>query len=189
MSELVGIVEVGHVSALHIFGNMMGSFMSLAIALLLISSISAMIMAGPRIVKSMGEDVSALQFFSKTNKNEVPYVAVIFQSLITVVLILSGKFEQVLTFVGFSLSIFTFLTVFSIFILRRKNKQYNGYKTWGYPVTPILFLALNAFILYRVMNEKTMESLLGLLNIAVGGVIYLISHLYSKKLLKKEQLA
>lgn len=176
-NELKGVLEIGHVSAMHIFGTVVGQFMSLIIAFLLISSISAMIMAGPRIIKSMGEDLEILGFLSKTNKNNVPYMAVIVQSAITVLLILSAKFEQVLTFVGFSLSIFTFLTVFSVFILRAKKLSSPAYKTWGYPVTPLIFLALNAFILYTVFREKPVESLLGLLNVAFGGLIYLAGKL------------
>jgi APA family basic amino acid/polyamine antiporter len=145
-----------------------------------------MIMAGPRIMKSMGEDLPLLSFLAKTNKNQVPYVAVISQSIITIGLIISGKFESVLTFVGFSLSIFTFLTVSSIFILRHKKAQNTDYKTWGYPVTPIIFLSLNAFIIFFVLREKTTESLLGLLNLAIGGVVYLIGLKYSKYKLQTE---
>jgi APA family basic amino acid/polyamine antiporter len=179
--ELKGVLEIGHVSAMHIFGEFVGKSMSIIIAFLLVSSISAMIMAGPRIIKSMGEDLEILNFLSKTNKNNVPYTAVIVQSAITVILILSAKFEQVLTFVGFSLSIFTFLTVFSVFILRAKKLTSPAYKTWGYPVTPIIFLALNAFILYTVFREKPMESMLGLLNVAFGGLIYLAGKLIIQK--------
>lgn len=181
VNELTGVLEIGHVSAMHIFGNVVGQFMSLIIAFLLVSSISAMIMAGPRIIKSMGEDLDILGFLAKTNRNNVPYMAVIVQSAITVVLILSAKFEQVLTFVGFSLSIFTFLTVFSVFILRARKLSSPDYKTWGYPFTPLIFLALNAFILYTVFREKPVESLLGLINVAFGGLIYIAGKLFIHK--------
>ncbi len=180
-TELTGVLEIGHVSANHIFGEYFGKFMSLVIAFLLISSISAMIMAGPRIIKSMGDDLPMLNFLSVTNKNNVPYMAVILQSFITVILIVTSKFESVLTFVGFSLSIFTFLTVLSIFILRYKKIENNSYKTWGYPITPLLFLALNAFTLYFVFMNKTEESLWGLLNLVIGGGIYIIGKQFSKK--------
>lgn len=179
-SELAGVLEIGHVSASHIFGEFFGKFMSLVIAFLLISSISAMIMAGPRIIKSMGDDVPMLNFLAITNKNNVPYLAVILQSVITVVLILTSQFESVLTFVGFSLSIFTFLTVMSVFILRARKIENTSYKTWGYPFTPILFLALNGFTIYFVFINKTEESLWGLLNLVIGGVIYVIGTQFSK---------
>jgi APA family basic amino acid/polyamine antiporter len=179
-SELIGVLEIGHVSATHIFGAFFGKFMSLAIAFLLVSSISAMIMAGPRIIKSMGEDVPMLHFLAITNKNNVPYLAVLLQSAITVILILTSQFESVLTFVGFSLSIFTFLTVLSIFILRFKKIENLSYKTWGYPFTPILFLSLNGFTIYFVFINKTEESMWGLLNVVIGASIYFIGKQFSK---------
>jgi APA family basic amino acid/polyamine antiporter len=181
VSELTGVLEIGHVSAAHIFGDFFGSMMSLVIAFLLLSSISAMIMAGPRIIKSMGEDLPMLKILAKTNTNNVPYMAVIMQSMITVILIVTAQFESVLTFVGFSLSIFTFLTVSSVFILRHRNLGSFTYKTWAYPITPLLFLALNGFTIYKVLEMKPVESLLGLLNVAIGGTIYLIGKLISDK--------
>jgi APA family basic amino acid/polyamine antiporter len=184
MSELTGVLEIGHVSATHIFGVSIGKLMSIIIAFLLLSSISAMIMAGPRIIKSMGEDLPMLAFLSKVNNAQVPYAAVITQSIITTLLIITAQFEAVLTFVGFSLSIFTFLTVSSVFILRLKKVTNVGYKTWGYPITPILFLLLNAFTIYFVFTQKPTESLLGLLNVAVGGLVYFIG----KQLSKQKQL-
>lgn len=181
MNELTGVLEIGHVSAQHIFGEVIGKFMSIVIAFLLVSSISAMIMAGPRIIKSIGEDLAVLNFLSKTNKHNAPYAAILFQTSITVILILSGKFEQVLAFVGFSLNIFTVLTVCSLFILRYKKTENNNYKTWGYPITPLIFLALNAYILFRVFIGKPTESLWGLANIGIGLVVYLIGKKLSEK--------
>jgi APA family basic amino acid/polyamine antiporter len=175
INELSGVVEVGHVSASHIFGTQLGNMMSGVIAVLLLSSISAMIMAGPRIMKAMGDDIQSLRFLSKTNNKGVPYVSVITQSAITIVLILTSQFEAVLTFVGFSLSIFTFLSVFSVFILRQQNEMSYSYKTFGYPLTPIIFLALNGFTIYFVFTQKPVESLYGLLNLAIGFGVYYIS--------------
>lgn len=183
ISELTGVLEVGHVSAIHIFGDTVGRLMSIFIAFLLISTISAMIMAGPRIIKSMAEDLS-LHALAKTNKNNVPYVAVITQSFITVLFVIFCPFESLLTFTGFSLTIFTFLTVLSLFILRARYKIATSYKTWGYPVTPILFLAFNGYILYNALSEKPVESLYGLINVGLGLVLWLAGHFYSKKKLQ-----
>lgn len=181
-SDLRGVLEIGHLSAGAIFGESMGRMMSLLIAILLISSISAMTMAGPRITKRIGEDLPALGFLSITNNSGSPFVAILFQTIIAITLIITGKFDQVLTFVGFSLEIFTFLAVASIFILRTKRKdlQKPGYKTFLYPVTPILFLSLIAFTMFFVFQQRTTESLLGLANLGIGFIVYLIGKKQSK---------
>src|SRR6185312_12615768 len=70
--ELQGQVEVGFISAIHIFGVKTGNLMGMMIALLLVASISSFTLAGPRIAKVMGEDLSQLSFLSITNKHGIP---------------------------------------------------------------------------------------------------------------------
>ncbi|MDO8998467.1 MAG: amino acid permease [Bacteroidota bacterium] len=175
--ELKGVLEVGYLSANKIFGSQVGQFMSLIIALLLISTISAMVLAGPRVMQSMGNDIKGLKFFAISNKNKVPYVAIIFQSVIAVVLVLTSSFESLITYVGFTLNLFTFLTVAGIFILRYKHKQIvTSYKTFLYPVTPLLFLSIILFILINIMIEKPVESLYGFGTVVLGLIVYFLTN-------------
>lgn len=181
INELKGVVEVGYLSANKIFGSDLGRFMSLVIALLLVSTVSAMILAGPRVMHAMGNDIRQLKIFSTSNKNNVPYVAVIFQSVISIVLVLTSSFESLITYVGFTLNLFTFLTVFGIFILRAKHKDIQtAYKTPLYPIPPILFLLISGWILFFIFKNKTMESLFGLGTVAFGFLVYWISEKYKQ---------
>lgn len=181
INELKGVVEVGYLSANKIFGSDLGRFMSLVIALLLVSTVSAMILAGPRVMHAMGNDIRQLKIFSTSNKNNVPYVAVIFQSVISIVLVLTSSFESLITYVGFTLNLFTFLTVFGIFILRAKHKEIKtAYKTPLYPIPPILFLLISGWILFFIFKNKTMESLFGLGTVAFGFLVYWISEKYKQ---------
>ena len=69
-----------------------------------------------------------------------------------------------------------------VFILRKKNSELTtNYKTWGYPITPLLFLALTGFTIYFVLTEKPVESLLGLSNVAIGAIIYFVGDKLSSK--------
>jgi APA family basic amino acid/polyamine antiporter len=132
-----------------------------------------MILAGPRVISAIGSDVKALNFFATKNKNNVPYVAVIFQSVVSVVLILTAQFNQVLELIGFTLTLFTTLTVFGVFILRKRSTTSSlSYKTWGYPVTPILFLLINGWILYYGFTSKMESSIYGVLIVLAGLPIY-----------------
>ncbi|MBA3665299.1 MAG: amino acid permease [Bacteroidetes bacterium] len=175
--ELKGVLEVGYLSANKIFGMQAGQFMSLVIALLLVSTISAMILAGPRVMQSMGNDIKGLRFFARSNKNNVPYVAIIFQSVIAIVLVLTSSFQSLITYVGFTLNLFTFLTVLGIFILRYKFKHVEtSYKTWFYPVTPLLFLCIIGYILFHIVIDKPVESLCGLGTVLIGLIIYFLTN-------------
>lgn len=177
INELKGVLEVGYLSASKIFGVQVGQFMSLVIAVLLVSTISAMILAGPRVMQSMGNTIYGLRFFARANKNNVPYVAIIFQSLIALVLVASSSFEALITYVSFTLNLFTFLTVFGIFILRFKFKHIKTrYRTPLYPFTPILFLTIVFFVLVHIVIEKPTESIYGLITVALGLVIYFLTN-------------
>lgn len=176
LSELKGVIEVGYVSAAKIFGQGTGQFMGLVIALLLVSTISAMILAGPRVMQSMGHHISGLRLFATANKNNVPYIAIIFQSLIALVLVLTSSFQSLITYVSFTLNLFTFLTVFGVFILRYKLPDVKtSYKTPFYPLTPVLFLSIILWILINIVREKPTESLYGLLTVLTGLVIYFVT--------------
>jgi APA family basic amino acid/polyamine antiporter len=173
VSELKGFTEVGYLSADKIFGHSVGIFMGLIIALLLVSTLSAMILTGPRVMQSMGRDMHILRFLGTSNKKGLPYVAVLLQSAIALSLILTSSFSSLITYVGFTLSLCTFLTVAGIFVLRTKFKHLQtNYKTWGYPVTPLVFLASTGWVMYFIFQNKPVESLYGLGTVLSGLIVY-----------------
>jgi basic amino acid/polyamine antiporter, APA family len=173
--QLVGNEEIGLIAAQHIFSPAIAKLFGGIIALLLISTISAMVLAGPRVVKQLADDHPTIAFLGKTNANNSPYVAIIFQTVICIVLILTGSFRSILTYTGFILSLFTFLTVAGIFIARVKTKDMLiAFKTPLYPITPIIFLGLSLWTLLYVVLDKTKESLYGLLTLVIGLVLYVL---------------
>jgi APA family basic amino acid/polyamine antiporter len=183
IDTLKGQIEVGYLSANQIFGSDIGKYMSLAIAVLLISTISAMILAGPRVMQSMGKAMPSLKGLSKTNNNGVPYIAIGLQSIIAIVLVMFSSFESLINYIGFTLNLFTFLTVFGIFILRYKKRDVaRPFKTPLFPIPPILFLLILGWILVSVFIEKPFESLLGLLTVLGGlGFYYITVYLDKQK--------
>lgn len=175
IGTLAGQLEIGFLAANQIFGVHLGQFMGAAIAVLLISTVSSMIFAGPRITQTMGEDLPALHWLAARSRRGLPVRATLLQSLLTVLFIISGTFEQVLTYAGFVLNLFTFLTVLGLFVLRiRQPELPRPYRTWGYPVTPLVFLLLNGWTLLFLLRDKQEESLLGLGTVLAGLVVYFI---------------
>lgn len=179
------IIEIGALSAGKIFGNTGGNLMSLIISVLLISTISSMVLAGPRVTMTIGEDIVALKFFARKNKKGIPVIAIILQSLIALILIFTSSFDAVLTYLGFTLTLFTTLTVLGLFILRiNKPDLPRPFKAWGYPITPAIFILLNLGIIYHSLTSKLIESLAGLGTVLIGLVIFYITQYYSKKSIK-----
>lgn len=176
LGELAGKVDVGHAAADHIFGATGGSIMSGLICLGLVSSISAMTWVGPRVTMVLGQDVSLLSPLSRLTSSGVPLRALLVQLAIVVVLLLTASFEKVLGYVQFSIQMCSFLTVCGLIRLRRTHPDLpRPLRCWGYPVTPVLFLAISAWMMAYQMKEHPSESIAGLLTVAAGLLIWKIS--------------
>lgn len=174
VDAMVGKVEIGFIVAQHAFGDIGGRIAGGMLALLFISSVSAMTLAGPRAIHAIGEDFNALSFLAKTSRDGIPYVAITLQSLITVALIITSTFEQILVFAGAMLAFNSLLAVLGVFVLRWKEPDLpRPYKTWGYPVTPIIFTLITLVTLIYVVQEKPLEALFGMGIIVAGALFYL----------------
>lgn len=172
--EMAGEVEVGYLSGRVIFGDVGGQVMSIFIALILVSSVSAMVYLGPRVTQAMGEDTRALRWLATTNDQGVPVNSVLFQLALALAFIYTSTFEQVLIYAGFTLTLSMMLTVAGVFVLRWYRPEVDRpYTTWGYPVTPLLFLGLNTWVLLYVFIDRPVESFVGLGVIGVGALLYL----------------
>lgn len=171
--ELAGKIDVGYLSARAILGPRGGAIMTLLISLALVSSLSSLIMVGPRVAQTMSQDLAIFKVLAKTNRRGAPVNAIIFQSAIALLLTLTSTFNGVLTYVGFTLSLFACLTVLGLMISRLANPQANRpFKTWGYPVTPVIFLLLYGWMLVYLVIERPWPSIFGLLTMALGIMLY-----------------
>ena len=128
-----------------------------------------------------GEDNTLLRVFSKTAKNGVPVNALLFQLIVATTLLLTQSFEAVLDFIQFSLTLCSFLTVLGVIVLRfRQPHLPRPYRAWGYPATPLLFLAVTGFVLLHLLAERPFQSLASLSTMMAGLLIYAVSRRLQK---------
>ncbi len=202
---MVGRLEVGYIAAGYIFGPVGADLMGITLALLLVSTVSAMVLAGPRVLQAIGEDHPTFRLLSSINARGTPGVAVFTQAAISLLFILTESFETILVFSGFTMGLNTFLAAGGVFLLRRRQasgripggvagaggdgrpargesgasaetpETDQPYRTWGYPVTPLIFLAVTGWTLAYILRDRPLEAGLGLGLIAVGLVIYAVT--------------
>lgn len=183
VKQLQGQIDVGLLAAKNVFGESGALIVGLLISVCLVSAVSGMTFIGPRVTQAMMKDIipniyNKFKFLSQ----EVPVVPIIFQSLVAVFMIVTYTFEQVLVYIGFTLSLSTTATVFGIFILRTKLKRIpRTYKTFGYPFTPIIFILFEIWMLTHILLDKPMESLAGLATVLSGVVVYYIAKHFNNK--------
>ena len=182
--EMQGKLAIGDLSARAIFGDVGGSVVSTLIALALVSSVSSMVMAGPRITAAMGRDVPGLHWLGKNNKRGLPLNAFLVQLVLSVTYVLTASFEQTLQYIGFTLSLFAFLTVLGVFVYPFKYPEWAPKRrSPGYPVAPALFLLLSAWIVIHTILENPMTALAGFGTILLGLIIYFATNQQKKKII------
>lgn len=171
LDELVGTVEVGAISARLVFGPAGGQWLSLALSLLLLSTIGAMVLAGPRVLQTMGEDIPALHALGARSRGGAPTRAILLQQGLALAFVLTDSFEGVLTFTGFTLTLFSCLVVAGVFRLRwREPGLPRPFRVPLYPLPPLVFLLVSGFALLAAVRERpwTVGLVLGLLTL--GGL-------------------
>tara|TARA_X000001036_G_scaffold52983_2_gene42478 strand:+ start:6103 stop:7407 length:1305 start_codon:yes stop_codon:yes gene_type:complete len=177
IEDMQGKIEIGFIAAQSAFGGSVANFTGLVLSLLLISTVSAMTIAGPRVLQVIGEDFKVLNILSRKRKDGIPSTAIYIQSLIAIIFILSSSFESILVFAGFTLALNSFVTVIAVFVLRSKQPNLpRPYKTFGYPFTPLIYLALTGWTLYFVIINRPIEVLFSLGIILSGLIFYYISN-------------
>jgi len=142
-------------------------------------------MTSPRAFYAMAKDGLFFKSVAKIHpKYLTPHVAILVLAFWGVLLSLSGTFEQLFTYVIFGYWIFMGLTVAGVIILRKKRPELpRPYKTWGYPVTPILFILSAVFLTANSLILTFWNSFAGLGVIAIGIPVYF----FWKTRLKKAQ--
>lgn len=170
---LRGQIEIGFIAAQHLFGEGAARATGGVLALLLISTVSAMTMAGPRVLHAIGEDFPALSFLARTNVADVPSIAIYVQSGLALVFILTSSFQFILIFAGFAVALNSFVAVLGLFVLRwRRPELARPYRVVGFPITPLIYLTLTGWTLTYVLINRPAEGGFALAVIAAGFVFY-----------------
>lgn len=173
MAELAGKKEVGLVAARHIFGENGGRIMGGLISAGLISALSAMTWAGPRVSMRMGEDYPMLGFLARRGKSGAPVVATLTQGALAVIILLTAKFEQILMYVEVLLLLSSMATVSAMLWLRLSDpRRERPYRAFGFPFTPLLFLGITGYTLSWAASRHPRETLTGILFLVAGVLLY-----------------
>lgn len=152
-------------------GNILGAFTIVSIA----ASISAMVMAGPRVYFAMARDGVFLPAAARVHpEHHTPALAIWAQAVWSAVLVLSGTLSQLVAYTGFAVVLFAGVAVAALFVLRQREPDApRPYKALGYPVAPALFVVASAVMVMYEMWNNPQTSLAGLAVIGAGIPLYL----------------
>lgn len=180
-SDMKGVVSIGGLAVGNAFGATTETVVSMLIAFALFSSLSAYLILGPRVYFAMSRDGYFFKSISRIEpKTHVPVRAILLQGGLSIIMVLSGTFDQILTYMGFALGIFPLLAVAGVFSLRRLNGKHR--RMPGFPYVQIVFLLASGGMLLLSFFERPLESGIALFTVLLG----LPAYGYFWKLREKE---
>lgn len=157
--------------------NIFGSVGTIIIALLVMVSTfgcnNGLILAGARVFQTMAKDGMFFKSAIKNNKNDVPENSLWMQGIWASILCLSGQYGNLLDMISFVIVLFYMITVFGVIYLRIKKPELERpYKTWLYPITPIVYLLIGTAFCALLLIYKQQYTWPGLLLVLIGLPIY-----------------
>ena len=174
LEDLKGVVAVGATAASALFGPEAGRLFSFALALSLLATVNAMCLVGPRVYYAMAGDGAFFSIARRTHPRwKSPWVAVVMQGTCALLLIVLPTFRGLVVYIGFTLYLFSALSVLGLFTLRRRP----GWKkfSWldrSYPLIPLLYVAMSAWVLVFSVKAAPVASSMALATVLSGALAW-----------------
>ncbi len=151
-----------------------GAFIALVAAISTFASLNGSILTGSRVPYAAARDGLLFRPLARVHDRWLtPHISILVQALLAVILVFSGTFSEIITYVIFSEWIFYGLVTSAVFLLRRREPQLpRPYRTWGYPWVPSVFVLCSVLLLGNVLREQPLQSGFGLLIILSGFLFY-----------------
>lgn len=163
-------------AAEHLFGFVAGNLLALFTIVSLSASVSAMVLAGPRVYFAMARDGMFVRAAGRVHPRfQTPAAAIVAQSLWSGVLVLSGTLSQLVSYTGFAVVLFSAVAVVALFVLRRQDGGApRPFSAIGYPWAPALFVAASAVMLGNEMWRNPVPTLTGSALILAGVPVFYV---------------
>jgi APA family basic amino acid/polyamine antiporter len=176
VTEMKGALRMSEVATTALFGYQTSALITAIITVSILGSLNAVTMIGPRIYYAMARDGVFFHGLTRIHPTfGTPARAILLQALWTCLLLLTNTWGTLFTYVSVVITLFSALTVGSVIVLRIKRPDLKRpYKLWGYPLVPILFILIHAWIVWGSVTEKPVDSLIGVFIVALGIPAYLI---------------
>ncbi len=173
-----------------IFGNAGAGLMAIAIAVSTFGCANGLILAGARVYYAMARDGLFFRSIGRLNKRHVPSHGLVLQGIWASVLVLmrtrlvdsatgavsyGNLYSNLLDYVVFAALVFYVLTIFGVFVLRRREpKAERPYRAFGYPIVPALYVVAAVAIMAVLLLYRTQTTWPGLVIVLLGAPVYLL---------------
>ncbi len=174
LERLKGVTSVGAAAAQALFGGRVGGLFTAIMAAAIVSSISAMVIVGPRVYYAMAQDGCFFRHAARVHPRwGTPVRAILYQAAAAAVMVLTASFEALAYYIGVALIFFAALSAAGVFRLRRRE----GWRrlpalSRGFPVIPLLFIGASVWMIAYTFWAQRSEAWWALLTLACGALVY-----------------
>jgi APA family basic amino acid/polyamine antiporter len=174
--EIAASSHVGADAAGRVLGSAGGRLVSLIILMSIIGTLNGCFLTSPRIYFAQARDGLFFGSFAKVDpRHETPGFSIVAQGVWAAALLLSGSYESLIDYAMFGLWLSYGAMVAGLIVLRiRRPELPRPYRMWGYPVTPVLFLAITVWFLGNMLMTRPVPSLIGLALTLAGIPVYFV---------------
>ena len=174
LEDMKGVIAVGSVSALHLFGPGVAGVFSALMAICIVSTVNAEITVGPRVYYAMAKNRAFFSAAATVHPRwHTPVVAILSQGLCAMFMTLS-QFRDLLTYIGMSLTLFTVLSVVALFRFRNSRPGWQRLRAidFAYPVIPASYVLVGMCMMAYGVIQQPKASLLALATVGAGALVY-----------------
>jgi APA family basic amino acid/polyamine antiporter len=175
VTQMKGALRVSEAATTALLGYQTSAWITAIITVSVLGALNVVIMLGPRIYYAMAQDGVFFRGLARVHPTfGTPSRAIVLQALWSCILILTGTFDALFTYVSVIISLFSALTVGAVIVLRFKRPDLRRpYKLWGYPFVPVFFVLVSLWIAWGSLVSKPWESVGGVVIVALGIPAYL----------------
>ena len=177
IDQMRGVTRIAELAMSTLMGATGASFIAATVVISTFGCNAAGLLGGSRVLFAMACDGVFLPAARRVHPEyRTPHVAIVAITIWSCVLALSGSYEQLFTYVMFASILFSVAAGIALFVLRRTQPTTERpYRTWGYPIVPLIFVVGSAAFVLNTLVERPIESLAGLGLVAVGLPVYWFS--------------
>jgi basic amino acid/polyamine antiporter, APA family len=179
IEQMEGKEDIANIAFTNILGSFGVKWISYFIALQLVSTISGYLWVGSRVTQATARENHLWSYLGKENKNGIPIWAVIAHTIISILIILSGKFEEIFIYTAFVLQLLSTAAVSTSLFIKKEDRVL--FKRNVFLLMPIIFLLFSIYILYFTFFNHPRESIIGLGIVGLGMILYFFDKKRSTK--------
>jgi APA family basic amino acid/polyamine antiporter len=174
LERMKGEIAIGSLSSTYLFGAGVAGLFSLLMAISIAATVNAEVIIGPRVYYAMAKNQAFFSAAAAVHPRwRTPVVAILSQGLCAMVMTLT-PFPQLITYIGMSLTLFTVLSVVSLFVFRRKRAGWQKLRAvdFAYPLVPASYVLVGTCMIFYGVISQPKASLTALCTAGVGALVY-----------------